>query len=113
MRTQRRSKQVEDKYSICVLTIFHPFYLPTCLNVALIAFRPIPVNNVHSKTTIFSLQKAPWGAEPEFEFWPALQRANELTTELRRILTELHSTLADLHCTLAELRRTQTKHASP
>jgi hypothetical protein len=99
--------QVEAKYISCVFSSFLPAY-GTCLNVALIAFRPFPENNVHFKATIFSLQRAPWGAEPEFELWSAIHQANELTTELRRTLTEPHRTLAELHSTLAKSRPTLT-----
>ncbi len=35
----------------------------------------------------------PWDAEPRFELGPALQQADALPTELRRILTELRRML--------------------
>jgi hypothetical protein len=43
-------------------------------------------------SSLISMGKPPWGAEPRIELGPVLQKADALPTELRRTLTELRLT---------------------
>ncbi len=58
-----------------------------------------------SSCILIAREEPPWDAEPRIELGPALQQADALPTELRRILTELRRILTELRPILIELRR--------